>query len=71
MIQTVTMFQVRCDDCGGSSADDSEYWAWASEGQAIEEVESSDWFSADDGKHYCPSCAPKHLADEAEAPECL
>lgn len=55
MIETVTMYRVKCDGCGKSAQDDSEYFAWAEEDQAWFEANESEW-KLIDGKHFCPEC---------------
>ncbi len=55
MIETVTMYRVRCDRCGVSAQEDSEYYAWADEDQAREDAANADWREIA-GKDYCAGC---------------
>lgn len=63
-IKSEPFYWLECDDCGVKSTEDSDYVAWQSPDQAVDNAADSDWLITDDGKHYCYDCEPKHRPDE-------
>lgn len=56
-ITEVPMFRAACDVCG-AGLPDSDYWAWADAGQALEDWRDSDRLALDDGRLFCDECTP-------------
>ena len=56
-IEKVTMFVVKCDRCGKTTADwpDCEFSAWSDVTGAQEDADASDWEVIGD-KDCCPDC---------------
>ena len=48
---TVTMYRIVCDRCGACAQDDSDFYAWADDAQALDDASDADWLITDDGKH--------------------
>lgn len=59
----VTMYRVECDECDASPQDDSDYFAWASPEQPLEEAVECDYYVVNRaGKPLvvlCPEHAPR------------
>jgi hypothetical protein len=75
----VTMYRAVCDICG--KGEDSEYWAWADDGQARDEWTDGDDLALRDGRVYHRECLPvdvcpadddgvHHWLDEDDGDEC-
>ena len=54
-IKEVTMYTVKCDGCGMTSGEDSDYVAYTTKEYAIEDAYDQDWENIEN-KYYCPSC---------------
>ena len=53
----VTMFTVKCDNCGKLFEDEyNGYSCWGDFNDAWENASDSDWMRNDDDVHYCPAC---------------
>ena len=52
-VQPVTMYRVTCDTCG--QGDDSEFYAWTDQDQALDVARESEWLIRDDGQ-WCAGC---------------
>ena len=66
-IAEVTMYRVICDRCG-ASAQDGDFYAWATKDSAIDEATGSDWLVNDDG-HWCGDCTTWDEDADEEVPK--
>jgi hypothetical protein len=55
MIVKVDMYTVKCDNCGITSGENSDYSCWCDAEYAEEDATESDWINEGE-KHYCPDC---------------
>ncbi len=56
-IKSAPYYWVECDGCGESSQLDSDYSAFGSKDEAIEQAtDYAEWLDTTDGKYWCQSC---------------
>jgi hypothetical protein len=67
-VEEVTMYRVICDRCG--QADDSDYYAWMDDSQALDVARESEWLIRDDGQ-WCPGCTTWDEEADEEVPLAL